>query len=126
MQTLIVFLGAGVGGAARFALGTLIQRASGGPFPLGTFTINVTGSFLLGFLYSFLDATSAPSEWRLLLGVGFCGGYTTFSTLSYESLQLIQESEFGLAGAYVVFSAVFGLLAALLGSRFAVVLTGKV
>jgi CrcB protein len=125
MQTLIVFVGAGVGGAARFALGSLVQQAADSSFPWGTLAVNLTGSLLLGFLYSFLDATAAASEWRLLLGVGLCGGYTTFSTLTYESVRLIQESEFALAGAYMAASVLLGLLATLVGFRAAAALIGR-
>jgi CrcB protein len=119
MGPLIVFAGAGAGGAARYALGLWIERMAGTGFPWGTLAINVTGSLILGFAYAWLEGIGASPEWRLLLGIGFCGGYTTFSTFSWESVRLIQGGAWGAAAAYVVASVVLSLAAVLLGLRMA-------
>src|SRR4051812_10498323 len=118
MGAWIVFLGAGLGGMARYGLGTFVQQLTGPAFPWGTLLINVTGSMVLAFTYAFLDRTLAAPEWRLFIGVGICGGYTTFSTFSYESVRLLQEGEIGRASAYVLGSAALGILAVLVGFRF--------
>lgn len=125
MDLLIVFVGAGAGGTLRYALGTWIQELSGSSFPWGTLTINITGSLFLGFLYALLEGTAAIPEWRLLLGVGLCGGYTTFSAFSYESLRLLQDGEFGRGAAYILASVLLALTATLLGFRGAASLLGR-
>ncbi len=117
MPALIVFFGAGIGGVARYLLGGWIQAATGPAFPWGTFTINVTGSFILAVAYATLDGSAAAAEWRLFLGVGICGGYTTFSTFSYETVRLMQDGDWTRASAYVIASVVGSVAAALIGLR---------
>ena len=117
MPALIVFFGAGIGGVTRYLLGGWIQSATGAGFAWGTLTINITGSLLLALAYSILDGTAAPVEWRIFLGVGICGGYTTFSTFSYESVRLMQDGDWGRAAAYVLASVVGSIAAAVIGFR---------
>ena len=73
MIPLVVFVGAGLGGVARYLLGEWIQEVARGDFPTGTLAINVTGSLALAMLYAVVDGAQAPAEWKLFLGVGFCG-----------------------------------------------------
>ncbi|HEY8106355.1 MAG TPA: fluoride efflux transporter CrcB [Gemmatimonadales bacterium] len=111
-----VAIGSAVGGVSRYLLGGLIQRMSSGTFPLGTLVINVTGSALLGFLFRYaLDVPAMTPEIRALLGVGFCGGYTTFSTFSYETLTLLEDGDWRRAGLYVALSVGVSLLATFAG-----------
>lgn len=119
MIPLLVFLGAGFGGVARYALGGVVQNAAGPTFPAGTLFVNVTGSLLLTFLYGLLENIAAPPQWRVLLGIGFCGGYTTFSTFSYESVRLLQDGEWTRATVYMLTSVIGSVLAAVLGFRLA-------
>ncbi|HET9982278.1 MAG TPA: fluoride efflux transporter CrcB [Longimicrobiales bacterium] len=119
MIPLVVFLGAGVGGLARYAVGGWIQQAAGAGFPWGTLVVNITGSLLLAFLYAFLEGTIAAPQWRALLGVGFCGGYTTFSTFSYETVRLLQDGQWSRASWYVLGSVLVSLVAAAAGFRIA-------
>jgi CrcB protein len=113
-----VAIGGAVGSVARFALGSFIQTRVSGPFPVGTLVINVSGSLLLGFLAQFgLDTTSLSPEMKLLLTTGFCGGFTTFSTFSYETVKLIENGEYADAGAYVGLSVVLSILGTMLGIR---------
>jgi CrcB protein len=111
-----VAIGSAVGGVSRYLLGGLIQRMVSGTFPLGTLVINVTGSALLGFLVRYaLDVPAMTPEIRALLGVGFCGGYTTFSTFSYETLTLLEDGDWRRAGLYVALSVGVSLLATFAG-----------
>jgi CrcB protein len=85
-------------------------------FPWGTLVINVSGSLLLGFLVRYALATPGISvELRALLTTGFCGGYTTFSTYSFETAALLEEGQYGRAGAYAAGSVVLALVAMFCG-----------
>ena len=106
-----VAIGSAIGGVARLLLGTLIQQKSGGGFPLGTLVINITGSFLLAFILRYATAIPAVSpELRALLTTGFCGGYTTFSTYSFETATLIEDARYQKAALYIVLSVGVALL----------------
>src|SRR4051812_44384060 len=94
--------GSAVGGVTRYLLGLAIQRASGSGFPVGTLVINVTASLLVGFLLRWMtDGVLLSAETRALLTTGFCGGYSTFSTFSYETVRLIEDGEWRRATTYV-------------------------
>lgn len=113
--TALVFLGSGFGGSTRYWLGTFISNKAGPAFPWGTFAINVTGSFLIGVVMGYLLNTQASQSWRFLLVVGFLGGYTTFSSFSYETASLVREGSYAYAAGYVLGSVLLGLLFTLLG-----------
>ncbi len=115
-----VGLGGVLGANARFWLGVWIQARAGERFPWGTLIINLTGSFLLGLvmaLFSERYARAPHPQLRLLLGVGFLGAYTTFSTFSYETLALLETAAWSRAMGNVLGSVLGGLLAAWLGLR---------
>ena len=115
-----IAVGAAAGGVSRFYLGAAIQQRLGVSFPWGTLAINVTGSLLLGFLIRYALATPAISlEVRAMLTTGFCGGYTTFSSYSYETAVLLEEGEFGRAAVYSLGSVVLALLAMFAGFMLA-------
>lgn len=104
--------GAALGGLLRYVVADLVQRNAKTIFPLGTLSVNVIGSFLLGFIIFFLGEREIISaEMRLFLTVGICGGFTTFSTFSYETLALLQESEFLYASLNIVLNIVLSLIA---------------
>jgi CrcB protein len=90
-------LAGGVGAVTRFVLDGLVRDRFGSSFPLGTVVINVTGSFLLGVVTGLVLGQAVPDEWRLVVGTGFCGGYTTFSTASFETVRLVERGQVGLA-----------------------------
>jgi CrcB protein len=119
MVALVIFIGAGLGGLARYGVGGWIQAAGGAGFPWGTLLINVTGSLALTFVYAFLEGTAAAPEWRAFLGIGVLGGYTTFSSFSYEAVRLLQDGEWERALVYVAGSVILSLAGAVLGFRLA-------
>ena len=97
-----------------------IGQRWGRSFPLGTFVINVTGSFLIGLLMTLMaERFTENPQWRLLLVVGFLGAYTTFSTFEYETGELLRDSEWLYAGLNVILSVVVGFVALKLGEVIA-------
>jgi CrcB protein len=117
--TLAIALGGAVGTVARYGLGSSLQRLSTA-FPYGTLLINVSGSFLLGFLVRYLLSTATSPELRAALTVGFCGGFTTFSTFSLETARLLEGGSWTRAGGYVAASVGVSLLATFVGFAVAV------
>jgi CrcB protein len=116
LLALYVAIGGAVGSVARLLLSGAIQQRAGTAFPAGTLVINVVGSLLLGFLLRYaLGSTSVSPEARALLTTGFCGGFTTFSTFSYETVTLVEDGDWGRAGAYVALSVVLSLVACAAG-----------
>lgn len=113
---LIVALGGALGALARHAGSLLAARLWGAQWPLGTLLINVIGSFILGgLMQSFLQG-AVSTEARLLVGVGFCGAFTTFSTFSVEVVTLAQQGRYGAASVYAALSLGLSVGAAALGS----------
>ncbi|HLH32302.1 MAG TPA: fluoride efflux transporter CrcB [Terriglobia bacterium] len=113
---LLVLFGGGLGALARYVVGTAIAERVGGRIPfLGTMVINITGSFLIGLLMTLLTQRLANPNWRLLLVVGFLGGYTTFSSFEYETLQAVQTGAMWMGLLNVVGSVALGYLAVWVG-----------
>ena len=113
----MVAAGAGLGGLMRYIFGTWVMAKYGGRFPLGTFLINVSGSFLIGVLMTVLtDRVVAPHpNWRLFLVVGVLGGFTTFSSFEYETYQAVRDGTRMMGLLYVAGSVLAGFLAVWLG-----------
>ena len=112
---LSVAAGGALGAAARYGISGWFQQATRSDFPWRTILVNVTGSLVLGFMMVWLRATMASAELRTLLTVGVLGGYTTFSTLTYETAAMFQEGEWRRAGFSALGSLVLGLVALMLG-----------
>jgi fluoride exporter len=111
-----VALGGAVGSVIRYLVGLAVQNRSGMDFPVGTLVVNISGCLLLGFLIHYALATPAITpELRALLTTGLCGGYTTFSTFSYETVTLIQDGDWRRAILYVGLSVAGSILAVMLG-----------
>lgn len=104
---LLVAVGGAVGAPLRYHLDRIVSRRT---FPRGTLLVNVIGCFLLGYL---VQTTSGPA--LALLGTGFCGALTTYSTFGYETVRLLEERRYGHAAANVAVSVALGFAAALLG-----------
>lgn len=112
MEYIWVGLGGFAGANMRYLLGTWITLRRGTNFPLGTFLINVSGSLLIGIILTLLtQRLVADPRWRLLLVVGFLGGYTTFSSFTYESLALLEQGDWARALIYLFGSNGVGLVA---------------
>ena len=112
MKFLFVALGAGVGGALRYWVSTLAYKFLPAYFPFGTLIVNVAGSFILGFLiFGFDEKELLSPTLKLLIGVGFCGGFTTFSTFSLETINLIRDSQY----LFAVVNISLNILMTLLG-----------
>jgi CrcB protein len=114
---LLIFLGAGIGGTLRYGFTQLAHTLLPMPFPIGTFLINITGSFAMGYLFLWvIDKTGHVSLlWRSFLLVGILGGYTTFSSFSMDSWVLIEEGRYWLAVLYISGSVILSLLATFMG-----------
>ena len=111
-----IFLGGGTGSVLRCCVQlALHERIVPYNFPWATFTVNIVGSFLIGLFYALSARFNLPTDIRLLLTTGLCGGFTTFSTFSNDSLILLKQGLHGLFLLYVVLSVTLGVAAALLG-----------
>ncbi|HXT11518.1 MAG TPA: fluoride efflux transporter CrcB [Candidatus Angelobacter sp.] len=128
MAYLWVAIGGAIGSMARFGIGGLVSDKFGQAFPWGTLVVNITGSFIIGFL----GALTAP-EGKMtpqsrafatqLLITGVCGGYTTFSSFSLQTLNLLQDRQWLYAGGNIVLSVVFCMIAVWLGYLVGSILT---
>jgi len=122
---LIVAFGSGLGGMLRYYISDLVQKNSSSLFPYGTLTVNIIGSFIIGLILFYLDSIKLISaEMRVFLTVGLCGGLTTFSTFSFETVKLIQDSEYLLAGTNVLLNVFTTLLAVLLAAFISKLIIG--
>ena len=121
----LVALGSAIGGTLRYWLAGVIQATGSGTFPWGTLVVNVSGSAVIG-LFATLTAAEGrlyvPSEWRTFFMVGICGGYTTFSSFSLQTLALAEGGEWLAAGLNVLGSVVLCLIAVWLGHVAAIAL----
>jgi len=116
MLYLIVFIGAGIGGALRHGVNVGAARLFGYGFPFGTFIVNVLGSFVMGLLAGFfVYRAGIPQHVRLFLTTGILGGFTTFSTFSLDAALLIERNSFGAAAGYIVGSVAAGVAALFFG-----------
>jgi len=121
---LLVMLGAAVGAPCRWGLDRAVQARHDSVFPWGTFTINVLGSLALGLLLGATSFSAVPLELVALVGTGFAGAFTTYSTFSLETVRLFEDGARLVAVANVVASLAVGLAAALAGWYLAVALWG--
>lgn len=110
-----------LGAMARSLVDGALVRRGGGSFPWGTFAVNVTGSLLFGLITGAALHHALPATPRILLGTGFCGAYTTFSTFAVETVRLVEDDALAGAGMYAAFSLLAGTSAAAAGLALAAV-----
>ena len=117
VSSVLVASGGAIGAWLRFATGRLLGPSS---FPFATLTVNLLGSLVMGLLAGWLARQGDGGEhWRLLLGVGLLGGFTTFSAFSLEIVAMVQRGAFGLAGLYVLASVLGGIAGLFIGITLA-------
>jgi len=115
-----ISLGAVVGASARYFVSRFVARVVSASFPYGTLLINVTGSFILGLFLVWSTERALPDpRWRLLVAIGFCGSYTTFSSYAFESFSLFEQGHYLLFASNVVLSNVLCLAGVLAGAMLA-------
>jgi fluoride exporter len=113
----LIFMGSGIGGVLRYTVQKIFVDAGYINFPAGTFIVNITGCFLIGFFTALAEKNNLMSgEWRLALTTGFCGGFTTFSTFANENISLLRNGNYASFSAYTILSVVSGIAAVLLGN----------
>ena len=114
MKFLLVFIGGGLGAMARYFV-TITLAGKLGNFPLGTFAANIFGSFLMGLVVGIIAGRASLENVRIFAAVGFLGGFTTFSSFSAETLNLLQGGQIFLAAANILLSVAAGLAACFAG-----------
>lgn len=115
-----ISLGAVVGASARYFVSRFVARVVSASFPYGTLLINITGSFILGLFLVWSTERALPDpRWRLLVAIGFCGSYTTFSSYAFESFSLFEQGHYLLFASNVVLSNVLCLAGVLAGAMLA-------
>jgi fluoride exporter len=119
VKYLLVMLGGSIGSLARYLAGTAISTRFASLLPLGTMIVNITGSFLIGLLMTLLSERLPHPHWRLLLVVGFLGGYTTFSSFEWETFSAVRGGGLWIGLANVVGSVALGYAAVWLGATLA-------
>jgi CrcB protein len=114
-QLLLVMAGGAVGSAARFLVGRAALGALGPNFPYGTLAVNLIGGLGMGLLVGVLARLNAGEYWRLLLGIGVLGGFTTFSSFSLDAVGMIERGDLAMALAYVLVSVIGSIAAVFIG-----------
>jgi CrcB protein len=115
MPLFLVMIGGALGAGARHLVGRATMAWFGANFPYGTLTVNILGGLLMGLLVGILSRTSAGESWRLLLGVGVLGGFTTFSSFSLDVVTMIERGAVTLALGYILVSVIASILALFAG-----------
>jgi CrcB protein len=119
MLKTLFFIGSGsfIGGIARYLISRLVQNSIASSFPFGTMVVNLLGCLLIGLIFGVSERTNLINdEWRIFLTIGFCGGFTTFSTFANENMILLREGNFLYFSLYTGLSVFLGLVAVFFGN----------
>lgn len=114
-QVLLIAVGGSLGAVARYGLSTFVYQTTSATFPWGTLVVNLTGSFVIGLVIELFDTAIIPTEWRSFITIGFLGAYTTFSTYTLETVNLLRDGELKVAALNIVTSNLVGFLFVVLG-----------
>lgn len=116
----LISVGAVIGANLRYAVNRLALKYLSASLPYGTLIVNVTGSFIVGFFLAWTtERVLAEPHWRPLIAVGFCGAYTTYSSYGFETITLLEQGHYGLAGANFLANNLLALLAVVAGTALA-------
>ncbi len=115
IRLIVLFLGGGLGTLTRYFISKVTNRFFLLSFPFGTTFVNMSGSFLIGFLWSFFDVIKISPNTRAFIFIGFLGGYTTFSTYMLENLNYFRDNEAKTAGMNILVSNILGLVLVFFG-----------
>ena len=122
---IIVFIGAGIGGVLRYWLSGFVYKFLPPTFPYGTLTVNVLGSFIIGIVMYYFDSYELiSSQLRIFLTIGFCGGLTTFSTFSYETINFLKEREYLYAGLNILLNLFLTLFVLFISYKLSKIISG--
>ena len=118
LKTLLyIGIGSFLGGIARYLMSRAVQNSIASAFPYGTMAVNLLGCLLIGFIFGISERTNILNdEWRIFLTVGFCGGFTTFSTFANENMTLLRDGNFVSFALYTGLSVFLGLVAVFFGN----------
>ncbi|HOL57610.1 MAG TPA: fluoride efflux transporter CrcB [Spirochaetota bacterium] len=119
MKYFYIAIGGAIGSLSRYLLSTFTMRLFNTLFPLGTLIVNITGCFLIGFLFSFFEKFIMSPNIRFFVFVGLLGGFTTFSSFTMETFNLLREKEIKLAILNFIFNNFLGIIAVIIGFIFA-------
>lgn len=111
----LVGIGSFIGGTLRYLIAQMVQSKFLSAFPFGTLTVNIIGCLVIGIVFGMSEKLNLSPEWRLFLATGICGGFTTFSAFSLETMQLLRDGQILYGLLYVATSILVGLLAVYLG-----------
>lgn len=116
-QVFVIWIGGGFGSLLRYWVQLLTSKLLAASFPIGTLLVNISGCFVIGLFYGLLTRSMFNNgDWRLFLITGLCGGYTTFSSFSYESISLFKEGNYLYFITYILVSLIIGFIATAVGS----------
>lgn len=112
---ILIGIGSFIGGVLRYLTTLFVQSKFLSTFPYGTLTVNILGSLIIGIVFGLSEKANLSPEWRLFFAAGICGGFTTFSAFSFETMSMLQDGQYFYGLSYIGLSILFGLLAVFLG-----------
>lgn len=114
-KLLLIFLGGGLGSIARYYTSEYLQRLTNIIFPVGTLGVNAFGGLFIGIIWAFVENTDIPRTTRFLLFTGFLGGFTTFSTFSLETMNLLRDREYGFMALNIILNNALAIIGTIIG-----------